>query len=233
MPIKACTELASEVRRSVFWMKRDGRELIGGLDPERVRAQREMLADFQASIGANIERGMLSEVEARGLRRSMGSFLGRIARAEIGKAAIRYRLRAEHRGRDWGVGRVANRCLECQLDNVRLYLAKDGRAASRSARKLNSMLKENPAELALVQDHFRTVPRARREEQAKLFLSLFLKGTTTQLATELRDQVLHYREKHPEHFTDEDSPPCPDDFDWCLLDSLQRKIGALKKRIQT
>jgi hypothetical protein len=212
-------------------MKRDDRELIDPSGPKRARAQIERVNGFDRTISEDIQHGAFNEDEARRMKRAFDATLKRAEKLERPKYVVRYGLVAGHHGRDWGVGRPANRCLECHLDNVRLYLEnRKGVAAIRSARELKAILNKETTGLELIRDLFRDVPRPGREKQAKRFLDLFLNGTTTDLATGLRDQVVENLKNHRDHFKDEDFPPNGGDFDWSLLDSLQDKIIALKNR---
>lgn len=212
-------------------MERDKRELKTNHDLDKLREQLAELKAVRQSMTEKADSGLLPKEDTAGAIRSL------VARERLKEklvdrpvvAAVRYRLVARHHGRDLGVGRVANRCLECQLDNARLYLA-NSKGVVPGRHKLAPVLNENGDEFAIIKDLFRHVPRPQGEEQAKLFLKLFVDGTVTDLAFELRDQILRYHEKHPHHFTEDVYPPKRSDFEWSLLDSLQLKIKALRKR---
>jgi len=212
-------------------MKRDDRELVDPSGPQKARAQKKRVHEFSSVLREDIHNGIFTEEQARGMKRAFNARLNEAAKLERPIYVVRYGLVADHQGRDWGVGRPANRCLECHLDNAWLYVNRKG-VTVRLPPGLKVLLNEEPAEFELVQDLFRDVPRPIREKHAELFLELLLKGTTTKLAVGLRDQVVENQKKHSDHFTDEDFPPRRSDFGWSLLDSLQSKIHTLKKRIK-
>lgn len=159
--------------------------------------------------------------------------LARIARDSNPLPRVRYGLVDRDRGRNVGIGRPANRVVECYLDACWVHLADaEGHV---SGHPLSLVFDEFGEHWPMVKALLSGVNPAALSYAANAFLMGLESKNLTGLAKQLRDEVLLGLERHPDHFDDEDfgsNSVNKNDTKFAdeLLNAIQDRLGKLMLR---